>query len=103
MTGLSYSPDRADVDESAMVQGVVTVGTTQVEAKVGASALANRQEVRISNKSNATIYVGPTGVTTTTGEKLFKDQAISYPIGNSLQLFMIAATAGNDVVITELA
>ena len=45
----------------------LTVGTTQVEAKVGVSRNANRQIVFIFNDSDQNVYYGPTGVTASGG------------------------------------
>lgn len=97
------SPELSDVVNEAYVTGTVTVGTTQVEAKVGGSPLAGREILVIHNSSNSTIYYGPTGVTTSTGAPLFKDQVASVPIGVNLSVFLIAGSAGNVVRVQELA
>lgn len=83
------------------IQGVLSVGTTQVEAKVGASKLERRQMLRVFNKSNSTIYFGPSGVTTTTGEPIEKDQWVNIPVGDQISVFLIAASASNDVIVSE--
>jgi hypothetical protein len=82
-------------------QGVVTVTSSQIEAKVGASKRAGRQMLRVYNKSNATIYFGPTGVTTTTGEPIYKDQWVNIPANDSCAVFLIAASGSNDVIVSE--
>lgn len=81
------------------VQGSITVGTSQVEAKVGGSRLTNRQSLLIHNGSTKTIYVGPSGVTTSM-RPIFKDQVYATDDAN-LAVFLIAATAGNTGVIIE--
>jgi hypothetical protein len=103
MTSLSYDPDRADVDNTAYVQGTLSVSTSAVEAKVSTSALSNRQSVLVYNSSNATIYAGPLGVTTSTGIAIFKNQFFSLPLGQSNPLYLIAASGSNTVVIGEIA
>ena len=90
-----------DVWEDTLLQGVVTIGTTQVELKVGGSVDPDREAVRVYNKSNSTIYIGPSGVTTSTGEPLAKKQWIEMPIGTQ-SLYAIAGSAGNDVIVWEI-
>ena len=92
-----------DVVEDGYVSGVVTVGTSAVEAKVGGSPLAGREILTIYNGSNAVIYYGPTGVTTSTGEPLEKKQRVSIPVGAAVSVFLIAGTASNDVIVQEWA
>lgn len=87
----------------AYLTGTVTVGTTEVEAKVGGSALSGRISVRIYNRSSNTIFFGPTGLTTTTGEDLAPGQSVELRLAASPGLFLIAAGAGNTVVVQELS
>jgi hypothetical protein len=85
---------------------LVTVGTTQVEAKVGASRLQDRQGVWIYNDSANTIYVGPSGVTTsgsTKGFPLFKNQSAFVELPDFVGVFLIAGSAGNSVIVQEIA
>lgn len=84
-----------------MVQGVVTVGTTQTELKVGGSREAEREVVRVYNSSNSTIYVGPSGVTVSTGEPLFRRQSMEMPIGDQA-LYAIVASGTEDVIVWEI-
>lgn len=96
----SSNVDRADVLESSFLGGTVTVGTTEVEAKVGASRLDTRQLLTIYNASANTIYWGPTGVTTSTGQPIEKKQFVSIPAGN-IAVYLIAASAGNTAIVQE--
>ena len=84
------------------VAGAISVSTTQVEAKVGASRLTGREYVRVFNNSSGTIYFGPSGVTTSTGEPLFKNQWVSIPLGD-IAIFLIAASSLTDIRIQEFA
>lgn len=84
---------------TSYVQGTVTVGTSQVEAKVGGSRLSNRQHLLIFNGSSNTIYIGPTGVTTSM-RPLFKSQQYDCDDCN-LAVYMIAGSAGNSVIVEE--
>lgn len=91
----------SDVLEDVLLQGVVTVGTTQTELKVGGSVESEREVVRVYNKSNDTIYVGPSGVTTTTGEPLKKNGYMEMPIGTQ-SIYAIVASGTADVIVWEM-
>lgn len=103
--GVTVNPDFADVLEDGYVSAVITVGTSQVEAKVGASRQSGRELLYIENQSNVTIYYGPSGVTTsgsTKGSTLLKDQFVFLPIGNQA-VYLIAGSAGNSILVQEMA
>lgn len=85
-----------------------TIGTSQVEIKVGASALASRLRVSAVNDSIVTIFFGPDGVTTSGSAKGFPvepTETIEYKLGPQaiVKLFAIAATAGNTILTQEEA
>jgi hypothetical protein len=102
--GISYSGNRADVLESSYLTGTLAVSITQVEAKVGVSALAERQLLIIQNKGANSVYIGPTGVTSTTGFKLEKNAYITMAISGDISVFLICEAAQSaTVVIQELA
>jgi hypothetical protein len=82
------------------LQGIITVGTSQVEAKVGASRSTTRDVVTIHNKSNDIIYVGEFGVTPLTGKKLFP--SLSIDVVSKQAIYLIASQNNNEVVITEI-
>lgn len=98
--GINSSGNDAEV-VGDLEQGVVTVGTSQIEAKVGGSRKAGRQMLRIYNSSSSVIYFGPTGVTTGTGEPIEKKQWVNIPANDKLALFLIAGSASNDVIVSE--
>ena len=54
--GINESSEYGDVLEDVLLQGVVTIGTTETELKVGGSVELEREVVRIYNKSNQTIF-----------------------------------------------
>lgn len=92
----------ADIVNTAGVQGSLSVGTSAVEAKVGASRLINRKLLTIHNDGPTTIYWGYTNtVTTTSGTPIFKNQLATWDIGDGLGIWLIAGTAGNTVRVTE--
>lgn len=100
--GVNLNGQFNDVNDSGMVQGELTLGTSQTELKVGGSQLANRQYVRVFNKSNSTIYIGPAGLSTTTGEPLYKKQWAEFAIG-SQQLFALVESGTENVIVWEFA
>jgi hypothetical protein len=57
----------------------------------------------IQNNGSKSIFVGPTGVSTTTGLEIGQKASLSLEIGESVDLFAIAATAGHNVRVLELA
>lgn len=102
MSGLSGG-SKYDLANDSYLSGIVTVGTTAVEAKVGGSALSGREILVIYNNSNSTIYYGPSGVTTSTGVPLQKNQFVSMPVGNGIGVFLIAGSAGNNIIVQEMS
>ena len=101
MSAINDDSEFSDVLEDVMVQGVVTIGTTQTEIRVGGSIEPEREVVRIYNSSNSTIFVGPSGVTTTTGEPLRRRQSMEMPIGTQ-SLFAVVASGTADVIVWEI-
>lgn len=79
---------------------VVAVGTTEVA--LPASPLAGRQKIIVQNTSNNDIYVGATGVTTSTGIRVAKGATLELDIGE-IVLYAIAGSAGNNVRVLEVA
>lgn len=105
--GLSISEDKSDVVNTSYVSTVKTVSTTEVEARVGGSPLADRQELIIYNDdSSITIFFGPTGVTTSGANKgipIAPGEAQNIQIGPDLSVFMIAGSSNSNVIVQELA
>jgi hypothetical protein len=99
---ISYSGEYNEVNDGQYLSSNITVGTTEIEAKVGASRLVGRQRLRIYNDSSVTIYFGPSGVSTTSGEPLLKKQWIELEFGD-IGVFVIAGSAGNNVIIQEVS
>lgn len=100
---ISLSSEYSDVLSDAYVAGVISVSTSEIEAKVGASRLSGRETLRIYNNSNITIYFGPTGVTSSTGEPIFKNQWVNIPIGDIAVYLITASGTASDVRIQEFA
>jgi hypothetical protein len=101
--GLSNA-DRLDTNEKVLQHAVVTVGTSAVELKGGASRDAYRQAIFIYNDSDSTVYLGGSGVTATgatRGIPLAKKQTATIPLGDQA-IYAIAGDSGNDVIVLEL-
>jgi hypothetical protein len=87
--------------ETGIIAGAVTVGAAEVLLAVGVATLANRRVLRVYNNSAAIIYVGPTGVLTTSGYPILPNGSeVFYGAAN---LYGIAAGAGNNVRVVESA
>jgi len=95
--------DNLDHANESAVYGAITVGTTAIEVKVGASPLVNRKMVTLNPQSSGVFLGYDSGVTTATGTELFKDEYISLPIGPDISVYLIATGANNEVRIAELA
>jgi hypothetical protein len=81
----------------------ITVGATEVELKSGASALEGRRLLMIQNLSNKEIYIGKTGVLSTTGLVIAARATISLDVGQDVALFALGSTTNQDVRVFELA
>lgn len=93
----------SDIFNIAVVCGALNVGTSAVEAKVGASKLANRKGLVITNMSGNTVYWGCSSVTTSAGTPLDKKQSVTITAGASLAIYLISSATTNDVRIVELS
>lgn len=91
-----------DIIQTEGTQGALTVGTSSVEVKVGANRLANRKSVTIYNNSSRDVFWGYTsGVTATTGTPIKRNEFAVFRVSDQVTLYVIAASANNDVRITE--
>lgn len=99
-----YRSDFIDVVNIDYQGGSLTVGTSQQFASAnGSSNLERRQELNIYNKSSNIIYYGPTGVTTSTGIPIQPEEIVSLQYGPDIDVYLIAGSAGNTVIVQELS
>jgi hypothetical protein len=85
--------DVADIINTSLSSGSITVSTTAVAARVGASNLTNRKMLTISPQTG-TVYLGATsGVTTATGIPIFKSQVISFAFSANVTPYLISASS----------
>jgi hypothetical protein len=85
----------------AVAVAAVTVGTSA--AALPASALANRRTVTVYNNGSATIFLGPSGVLTTTGLPVTAGSAFSLDLAAGVVLYGISGSAGQDVRVLEVS
>lgn len=95
--------DSFDTLNSDAVYGTITVGTTPVEVKVGASVLERRKLVTIQPKDNKVFWGYSNSVTISNGTQVFKDQFMPIAVGDEISVWLVADGAGKDVRIGELA
>lgn len=86
-----------------VVTGAVSVGTSQVVLRVGGSNLTNRQGIEVQNLGTAAIYVGPTGVTTSTGIKIAPETSRWFAFRDSFDLYGICAAGTQNVRVMEVS
>jgi hypothetical protein len=99
---ISVNPDFSDVLSGGLVQGVITVTTTSIEAKVGSSRQIKRQALRIFNNSSLTIFWGNSSVTSSNGEPLLPKQWVNIPVGDQVAVHLITASgSASDIRIQE--
>lgn len=85
------------------IAGAVSVTTSEIALRVGGTNLSNRQGIEIQNLGTAAIYVGPTGVTTSTGIKLAPETSRWFAFRDSFTLFGIAAAGTQNVRVMEVS
>jgi hypothetical protein len=82
------------------INGAISISTTAVEAKVGASRLTNRKFISIT-PTNGIIYWGSSSsVTIVSGTPVFKNQSLTMAFTDNVAVWLISA-ATVDVRIVE--
>jgi hypothetical protein len=89
-----------DSINTAISSGAITVSTTVVEAKVGASRLTNRKVIVITPTTGVIYWGSSSGVTSATGTPIFKNQSLTLSFTDAIPVYLIG-TAGTDVRIVE--
>lgn len=80
----------------------LTVGTTAVELKVGASKDVRRKAVAIQPLGSDIYFGFDNSVTTSTGFKIFDCTFVHLPYKGTVDIYLISPVAGVDVRISEL-
>mgnify|MGYP001552262096 CR=1 FL=1 len=84
------------------ITGAITVGTSPVEAKIGASPLSERKSIILQPLDGDIYWSYDSGVTTSTGHALDEGSLIYIQTGELLPVYLIAAS-NTDVRISEVA
>ena len=95
-----YINDSPNIDAAAVA---VSVDTTAGGIAIPTTALAGRRRILIQNTGNHAIFVGKTGVTSTTGFRVAAGATLSLEIGQNIALFAIASSGTQNVRVLELA
>jgi hypothetical protein len=93
----------ADFYDTGLANSAVTVDTTVGGTQLVSSALANRKTVEIQNLGNRAIFLGLSGVTSSTGYRIPARGSFSKEIGPNLDLYAIAAGGSQDIRVLELS
>ena len=78
----------------------VTVGTSEVA--LPPNPLRGRKYVMIQNKTGSSIFIGPSGVTTTVGVEIASGATERIALGRA-QLYAIKASGSGSVFVLEFA
>jgi hypothetical protein len=90
----------SDGIKTELVNAALTVGTTAIEVKVGATRLAERKGVILYNNSNRVMFWGGSGVTTANGIPLAKGESITIR-NEDVSLFVVSDQANLDARVVE--
>lgn len=90
----------SDTIKEAIVSAGLTVGTTAIEIRAGASRLINRKGLMLFNNSTQTLFWGASGVTTSTGVPLARGESVNISVEN-VAIFVVGSQAGQNARIIE--
>jgi len=85
------------------VYGAISVTTTPIELKVGASPLTDRQVVTIQPIDGEVYFGYSNTVSSTNGTKIFKGQVYPLEAGELLPVWIVAGSGTVNVRITEVS
>lgn len=78
--------------------GQVTVSTSQVQINAVSHALSNGIIVKAPSTNAVNIYIGLTGVTSSTGDMLEPGDVRGYAVNNVNLLYIISASSTTDII-----
>lgn len=83
----------------------ISVGTTATKLGTGASGapLANRKRIRVQNLGSVVVYLGPSGVTSSSGLRLAAGGNDEIELGPGVDLYGRTASGTADVRVMEFA
>lgn len=105
--GGTYDRMRGDTNGAYMVsKGSGTIATAQVSVATTSTqvvaARTNRGSVKITNLGTTDVFIGVTGVTTTTGDLLPGTKGASITIPTNAAVFAVASGAAQNVSVMEV-
>ena len=103
MGSISYSGEFNDVVNDAYLAISLSISTTPVLLKVGSTNLVGREIIIIENKSGSKVYIGPSGVTSSTGIVLDTNQFITFPAGDNINMYAVTQSGTSTIVVQEMA
>ena len=95
--GSLYTATTLSPPNTAFASAAVSIDTTVGGVAIPASPLANRKTMIVQNEGNTIIYLGPSGLTTSTGLALGKRKTIELELGPSALLFGIVGSGTQSV------
>ena len=81
--------------------GHKTVNTTAVQLTSSSTPLINGVVIKAPTSNSAAIYVGLTGVTTSTGDILEPGESRGYAVNNLNLLYIISSASTTDIISYE--
>lgn len=90
------------VETNNGVANSATTATTTAAAIV-TTALADRTKLLIQNNGSSVVYVGDSGVTSTTGVRIPKGGSFEINVSDAVALFAVTASGTADLRVMELA
>lgn len=85
------------------VYGAISVTSTPIELKVGASVLDERKVVTFQPLDGDIYYGYDNSVSYTTGTKIIESQFFELEVASTLSIYLVAETGSINVRITEVA
>jgi hypothetical protein len=85
------------------VYGALSVTTTPVELKVGASPVSERKVISFQPTDGVVYYGYDSSVSSTTGTKIFSHQLIIIEASEQLAVYLVSETGTVNVRITEVS
>lgn len=100
---ITESSEFSDVLQNSYVATQKTANNVASIARVGAANLDGRESIIIMNQGATEIYVGPIGVTSTTGIRVSRWQVLTLAIGQNIDVYVVTASGTSTYVVQELA
>lgn len=102
----STASDLKVTADAGVPRTVSSIFSGQQSVTASAAALASNTATRVCVKANTantiSVYLGPSGVTTSTGLELASGDSACFAVSNSSALFVIASTTGAGVTFTGI-